>query len=59
LGFAALGKYYCYTALPFGLSVSPYIFTKVVKVFAAFMRRPVLAGGDLFSAKGVSKSVVR
>jgi hypothetical protein len=59
LGFEALGRFYCYTALPFGLSVSPYIFTKVVKVFAAFMRRPVFANGSLFSANGVSKQVTR
>lgn len=48
-----------YCALPFGLSVSPYIFTKVVKVFAAFMRRPVLANGILFNAVGVSRFVVK
>lgn len=59
MGFEALGSYYVYTALPFGLSASPYIFTKVVKVFAAFLRRPVFSCGTLFSAKGVPASLVR
>ena len=49
LGFEVAGVHFVYTALPFGLSASPYIFTKVVKVFAAFLRRPVFKSGDIFS----------
>lgn len=48
-----------YTALPFGLSASPYIFTKVVKVFAAFLRRPVFSCGTVFAMKGMAKSLIR
>lgn len=54
-----MGQYFVYTALPFGLNVSPYIFTKVVKVFAAFLRRPVFAAGSLFAAPFAAKRLIR
>ncbi len=54
-----MGQFYVYSALPFGLSVSPYIFTKVVKVFAAFLRRPVFVTGTVFNAVGVAKHIIK
>lgn len=59
LGFEVNGVYYVYTALPFGLSVSPYVFTRVVKVFATFLRRPVFPNGLLFSASFAPRKFVR
>jgi hypothetical protein len=59
LGFEVAGTYYVYTALPFGLSVSPYIFTKVIKVFATFLRRPVFTSGHLFDTNFAPKRMVR
>ena len=37
LGFEAMGCYYVYTALTCGLAIAPYVFTKAIKVFAAFL----------------------
>jgi hypothetical protein len=38
LGFSWLGKFYKFRSLPFGLSVSPYVFTKCLKAQLKFWR---------------------
>ena len=48
-----------YTALPFGLSISPYVFTKAIKVFAAFLRRPVFRDSSVFTAPFFPRHIIK
>lgn len=50
---------YCCTALPFGLSLAPLIFTKLMRVVANFMRRPRFVSGTLFSSRHLLPGYVR
>ena len=38
LGFSVKGKYYCFTVLPFGLSIALYIFTKVLREMVKYWK---------------------
>jgi len=38
LGFSVDGEYYCFTVLPFGLTSSPYLFTKCLRDLVKFWR---------------------
>lgn len=58
LGFEAMGYYYVYTALPFGLAIAPYVFTKAIKVFAAFLRRPIFRDNTTFTAPFLPRSII-
>lgn len=40
LCFCVDGKYYTYTALPFGLNISPLVYTKFMRVVVSFLRYP-------------------
>ncbi len=52
------GIYYCYTALPFGLSLSPLIYTKLMRVVITFLRRPQFANKGWFGFKELPAKVV-
>lgn len=53
------GEYFCYTALPFGLAIAPWIFTKLMRVVAKFLRAPRFQSGSYFSSKFVPKKVIK
>ena len=46
--FCVDDRYYCYSALPFGLSLSPLVFTKFMWVVATFVCAPKFPSGSYF-----------
>ena len=59
LCFEVSGRFYVYTALPFGLNLSPLIYTKFMRCVVAFIRHPIFADGSPFSFKTLPHKVVR
>ena len=47
LGFESEGEYFHFTVLPFGLSTTPWLFTKVISHCVRFLRSPGMSLGIL------------
>ena len=57
--FCVDDQYYCYNALPFGLSLSPLVFTKFMRVVATFVRAPRFTTGSYFRSMHLPLKHVR
>lgn len=53
------GKFYVYTALPFGLSISPLVYTKFMRHVVMFIRNPKFADNSWFYFKSLPAKIVK